>query len=89
MEGMSFMRQSGSVRYAPAAPGLYEQPEELFGLGQETTVADNSRTLAVIGLVASIPIGIYIASKTAKLIFGLIPVFVAGVSLGYLVGARK
>jgi hypothetical protein len=85
---MGFMRQSGSVRYATAAPGLYEQPEELFGLGQEAVV-ENSRTLAVIGLVASIPIGIYIASKTAKLVFGLIPVFVAGVSLGYLVGARK
>lgn len=85
------MRQSGSVRYAPATPGLYryEQPEEMFGLGQETDTTKDGRTLAMVGLIASIPIGIYIASKTAKLIFGLIPVFVAGVSLGYLVGARK
>lgn len=91
MEGMGFMRQSGSVRFAPATPGLYryDQPEEMFGLGQETDAIKNNRTLAAIGLIASIPIGIYVATKTARLIFGLIPVFVAGVSLGYLMGAKK
>lgn len=90
MEGMGFMRQSGSVRFAPANPNLYYgQPEDMFGLGQETDATRDNRTLAVIGLIASVPIGIYIATKTAKLVFGLIPVFVAGVSLGYLMGAKK